>query len=187
MERKKDIDFSTLIVQSQALKNCICHLSCARAPLHQLRERLTRIQITQVQSLTLFPGSRAWAEKKEPGTHCLRMLSFPRISGNLEISRKTCSVTLTWARHTDFSRIKDAATDYALCERWRGSDEGTRLFASRNCPPVRPLQLNASACDWRNLSLWTSPITSNEAMQTVTVKAILFFTSKSPVSVPQGL
>ena len=55
-----------------------------------------------------FPGSRAWAEKKEPGTHCLRMLSSPRISGNLEISRKTCSVTLTSARHPDFSRIKDA-------------------------------------------------------------------------------
>ena len=28
-------------------------------------------------------------EKKEPGTHCLRMLSFPRISGNLEISVKS--------------------------------------------------------------------------------------------------
>ena len=38
-------------------------------------------------------------------------------SGNLEISRKTCVVTLTSARHTDFSRIKDAATDYALCGR----------------------------------------------------------------------
>ena len=35
-----------------------------------------------------FPGSCAWAEKKEPGTHCLRMLSSPRISGNLEISVK---------------------------------------------------------------------------------------------------
>ena len=24
-----------------------------------------------------FPGSRAWAGRKDPGTHCLRMLSFP--------------------------------------------------------------------------------------------------------------
>ena len=48
------------------------------------------------------------------------MLSFPRISGNLEIFRKTCSVTLTSARHTDFSRIKDAATDYTLLD----DDEG---------------------------------------------------------------
>ena len=38
--------------------------------------------------LASFPGSRAWAEKKEPGTHCLRMLSSPRISGYLEISVK---------------------------------------------------------------------------------------------------
>ena len=45
-----------------------------------------------------FLGCRAWVGRKEPGTHCLRMLSFPRISGNLEISRKTCSVTLTSAR-----------------------------------------------------------------------------------------
>ena len=36
-----------------------------------------------------FPGSSAWAERKEPGTHCLRMLSSPRISGNLEISVKS--------------------------------------------------------------------------------------------------
>ena len=55
-----------------------------------------------------FPGSCALAEIKEPGTHCLRMLSFSRICGNLEISRKTCSITLTTARHTDFSRIKPA-------------------------------------------------------------------------------
>ena len=39
--------------------------------------------------LTSFPGSSAWAEKKEPGTHCLRMLSSPRTSGNLEISVKS--------------------------------------------------------------------------------------------------
>ena len=59
-------------------------------------------------SLASFPGSSAWAGKKEPGTHCLRMLSSPRISGNLEISRKICSVTLTSAAYADFSRIKDA-------------------------------------------------------------------------------
>ena len=40
-------------------------------------------------SLASFPGSSAWAERKEPGTHCLRMLSSPRISGNLEISVKS--------------------------------------------------------------------------------------------------
>ena len=39
--------------------------------------------------LASFPGSHAWAEKKQPGTHCLRMLSSPRISGNLEIFVKS--------------------------------------------------------------------------------------------------
>ena len=58
--------------------------------------------------LASFPGSSALAERKEPGTDCLHMLSFPRISGNLEIFRKICSVMLTSAKYADFSRIKDA-------------------------------------------------------------------------------
>ena len=47
---------------------------------------------TSIHDLASFPGSSAWAEKKEPGTHCLRMLSFPRISGNLEISVMTAQL-----------------------------------------------------------------------------------------------
>ena len=39
--------------------------------------------------IALFPGSNVWAEKKEPSTHCLHMLSSPWISGNLEISVKS--------------------------------------------------------------------------------------------------
>ena len=31
-------------------------------------------------SLALVPGYRVWVEKKEPGIHCLRMLSMSRIS-----------------------------------------------------------------------------------------------------------
>ena len=34
--------------------------------------------------------------------------------------------------------------------------------------------------DWRNLALWSLPMVLNEAMQTVTVKVILFLTSKAP-------
>ena len=30
-----------------------------------------------VIGLASFPGSRAWTEKEEAGTHCLHMLSFP--------------------------------------------------------------------------------------------------------------
>ena len=102
-------------------------------------------------------------------------------------SCKICSVTLTSTRHTDFSRIKMPATGHALCRRWWGNDEGTQLFACKSCPHVRPFQLNAVAREWRNLSIWSSPITSNEAMQTVTDKAILFVTSKPPICVPQGV
>ena len=32
--------------------------------------------------IALFPGSHASAQKREPGTHCLHMLNYPRISGN---------------------------------------------------------------------------------------------------------
>ena len=67
-------------------------------PVQLMRPGIGRNVSCAVGDLALFPGSRAWAGRKEPGTHCLRMLSFPRISGNLEISRKTCSVTLTSAR-----------------------------------------------------------------------------------------
>ena len=65
-------------------------------------------------ALALFPGSCAWAGRKELGTHCLRMLSFPRISGNLEIFRKTCSVTLTSARTPTSLVYKMPGTDYTV-------------------------------------------------------------------------
>ena len=62
------------------------------------------------QEVASFPGSSACVGgEKKPGTHCLRMLSFPRISGNLEIFCKICSITLTSARYANFSRIKDAS------------------------------------------------------------------------------
>ena len=55
--------------------------------------KLSTSALNQLESarpcLASFPGSSAWAERKEPGTHCLRMLSSPRISGNLEISVKS--------------------------------------------------------------------------------------------------
>ena len=101
-----------------------------------------------------------------------RELWCPRISGNLE---SRCMLT---------SPDKRCLSLTTLCRRWWGSDEGTQLFACRNCPCIRPLQLNAAACKRHNLSLWRSPITSNEAMRTVTGKAISF--KAAPVCVPQG-
>ena len=52
-------------------------------------------------------------------------------------------------------------------------DEGVTKHL-QELPPVCPFQLNAGALDWRNFSLWNSPIASNEAMQIVTVKVIVF-------------
>ena len=122
--------------------------------------------------LASFPASSAWAEKKEP-THCLRMLSSPRISGKFGNFRKIRSVTLTSTRYADFSRIKGACHWPRSVWTWRRSDEGTQLCVCRNCPCMSVFQLNTAACDWCNLFLWTSPITSNGVMQTVMIEAIL--------------
>ena len=71
--------------------------------------------------ISLVPGSCAWAEKNEPGTHCLHMLSSPRTSGGN--FRKICSVTLTSARNADFSCMKDAChwprSVWTMTKEWR--------------------------------------------------------------------
>ena len=96
----------------------------------QLDSSMSNVMLLSASAaITLFPGSCAWAEKKEPGTHCLYMLSSPRICGYLEISRKTCSVTLITVRHTDFSRIKDAC--HWLHSMWTMMREWQRYSAFR--------------------------------------------------------
>ena len=92
--------------------------------------------------LASFPGSCVWVEKKELGTHCLRMLSSPRISGNLEIFRKICSVTLTSARYADFSRMKDAChwprSVWTMTkERQRYSALRLQELCTRSCIPAK--------------------------------------------------
>ena len=67
--------------------------------------------------LASFPGSCAWAEKKEPGTHCLHMLIFPRISGNLGNFRKTCPLHNPPRDMPTFHAREMPATHYALCGR----------------------------------------------------------------------
>ena len=64
--------------------------------------------ISYTQLLASFSGSCAWAEKKKPDTHCLSMLSSPRISVSFGNFRKTCPITLTSARHADFSHTRCA-------------------------------------------------------------------------------
>ena len=67
---------------------------------------------------------------------------------------KICSVTLTSARYADF--CYGTHTCFWLCGQWRGSDEGIQLFTSRNYRHVHLLQLNTTACDWCNHSIWNS-------------------------------
>ena len=125
--------------------------------------------------LASFPGSSAWTERKEPGTHCLRMLSSPRISENLEISVKS-------ARYTNLRKVcrllpyKRCLSLTMLCvddnEGGRGhSALRVQEFSTRSWIPTK------HCSTWlTHLFLWSSPIASNEAMQTVTVEAILFLT-----------
>ena len=58
-------------------------------PPHSVVRVIVTLAAQFMDTLASFPGSSAWVERKEPGTHCLRMLSSPRISGNLEISVKS--------------------------------------------------------------------------------------------------
>ena len=67
--------------------------------------------------LASFPGSSAWAERKEPGTHCLRMLSSPRISGNLEISVKSAPLHQPPEGMPTSPVYKVPVPDHALCGR----------------------------------------------------------------------
>ena len=140
---KRNISIITAIKLKQTAQNvsaihrlshlCGRHLIlCARWLLHSTEE-----VIWAGCHLAPFPGSSAWAEK-EPGTHCLRMLSSPRTFGNLEISvnqvrytklRKGMRTTPVW---------KMPACHWPPSVwTWRRSDEGTQLFVCRNCSRVR--------------------------------------------------
>ena len=62
---------------------------CTFQKIHSFSTGGAHSRVLAYIAIASFPGSSAWAERKEPGTHCLRMLSSPRISGNLEISVKS--------------------------------------------------------------------------------------------------
>ena len=77
---------------------------------------------------------------------------------------------LTSARHADFSRIKDGChwpRSVWMMTRERRRHSALRLQElSTHCQ----FQLNAVASDWRNFSLWSSAITSNEACRPLLLK-----------------
>ena len=111
------------------------------------------------------------------------MFSSSRISGSLETSHKICSVTLTSTRHADFSRVKD--TRHWPRSVWTMTKERWKQQAL--CLQELSMHLSAPAKYYSTwLSLWSLLIILNKAMQTVTVKAILFLTSEPPEGVSQA-
>ena len=81
----------------------------------QDQPKLTKLYPTGVQwSFMLhndIDDAPDWSSS-QPGTHCLRMLNLPRISGNFGNFCKTCFVTLTSTRHADFSCVTELATNH---------------------------------------------------------------------------
>ena len=103
--------------------------------------------------------------ERDLGTHCLHMLSSPRISGNLGIW-KICSVTLTSVRHADFSCVKDAC--HWPHSVWTMTKERYTLC-------LQELSMHLSVSDKSMKQSFPLKFTNclNEAMQTVAVKAII--------------
>ena len=99
---------------------------------------------------------------------------------------KLCSITLTSVTHTDFC-VKDACHWPHSVERWWGSDEGNQLFIWIIHTSYLAIPAKRYGTWLTHLFLWSLPIVLNEALQTVTVKAKLFLTSKLPKGVSQGV
>ena len=86
-----------------------------------------------------------WAEKKEPGTHCLRMLSSPRISGNLGNFRKTCPLHKPPRDMPTFHAREMSATHYMLCV---DDDEGVIKAISSSLTGIIHASMRSSSMLW---------------------------------------
>ena len=126
-----------------------------------------------------------WTEEKMRPLYmsCLYICAqFPQNFRDLETSVFCCYTNLLSSH--DFSLIwMVPATDHAQCGQRQCS---TQFFACSNCPRVHPFQPNAVCSTESAIFLWSSPIASNEMMQSVAVKAILFLASKIPICVSQA-
>ena len=93
--------------------------------------------------LASFPGSCAWAEKKEPGTLFLHAeFPPPRIFGNFN---KICFFKLTYAIYAVWRCLP--LTMYAHCGRGQRSDEGSKLFSYTDYPYIHPFHPNTITCE----------------------------------------
>ena len=101
--------------------------------------------------------------QNRPGITSLRML---KISGNLQN-------LLAFASHAVWmTSATDHTVSMIMREWWRQSALHLQKLHTQ-----LSFQVNV-ACDWCKLSCWSSPVVLNNTMQSVTVKAILFLTSK---------
>ena len=121
--------------------------------------------------LVSFPGTEKGEGEKDRlvSTVCACALIFQKFLENC--------ITSGHLRYTDFCEVadlycvEDAYHNHALCERWRGSDESTKLFGCKNDPRVCPFQLKPTTSDDVIFPLkFTDAL--NKTMQTITVKAI---------------
>jgi len=137
--------------------------------------------------LASFPGSHVWAEKKEAGTHCLRMLSSPRILESVKSAPLLefgdfCKICFVW--HADSFQVKDiyhwpCSVWTVMRERWRQSSH--RMQESSICwsiPAKMLWHVTDTIFPFKSLL-----ITLNETMQTISIEATL----KLPVCVTQGV
>ena len=125
-------------------------------------ERGKRMTQTELAS---FRGSSAWAKRKRAWYTLFAHAQFPLDFWEFENFCKISSVTPTSTRYADFSLIKGAC--HWPRSVWTMTKE-RRLQKLSMCSWIP-----AEHCStWHSLFLWSSPITSKEAMQTVTVKAM---------------
>ena len=101
--------------------------------------------------LASFPGSGAWVDEKKKAWYTqFAHAQFPQDFWEFENFHKCllCYTNLCEACWLFLGERCLYATDYALCGRWRGSDEGNHLFTCRNYLCASPFQLNHMARNW---------------------------------------
>ena len=133
--------------------------------------------------LASFPGLLCAGGEKRAWYTLFAHAQFPQDFWNLEISINLLHYTKVSARHVLY---KDAChwqhSVWMMKEQRRHSPSSLQKLYMHLSIPAK---LNAVACDWHNLLLWSAWITSNKAMQTIIIKE--FLTSKSPICVSHGV
>ena len=120
-------------------------------------------------TLVVFPESREWAEKKEPGTHCLLMYPhFPQNFREFGNFHKICSITLASVRHVNFYRMKDS--NLGLLNHWLCKIKSFHQQTKGPFPCNMPIYLCCSLCgyplEWQKWDNWRQVHAMYEAFST---------------------